>query len=206
MMEMLLVLLPLSLAHFAAVASPGPSFILIARTAAARSRAAALRMALGLGLGATTWAAATLFGLTLLFEIAPWTYLVMKVAGGLFLIWIAWKLWKHSHEPLDMTGVTARRQSAWADFRQGYLVQVTNPKVSIFFGSVFVTLMPPDPSALLQALALLSIFLIDGGWYSTLAMLFATDRVRRRYVGLKSAIDRTCGTFLGLLGLKLAMT
>ena len=205
-MEIALVLLPLALAHFAAVASPGPSFILIARTAAARSQNAALRMSLGMGLGATTWAAATLFGLALLFKIAPWTYVAMKVAGGLFLIWIAWKLWKHSDEPLDMSSITTRQQSTWADFWQGYLVQITNPKVSIFFGSVFVTLMPPDPSMALQALALLSIFAIDGGWYATLSVAFSTDRVRRRYVSMKTGIDRTCGTFLGLLGLKLAIT
>ena len=205
-MDLLLVLLPLALAQFAAVASPGPSFILIARTAAARSRAAALRMALGLGVGVTVWAAAALFGLTVLFKVAPWTYLTMKFAGGLFLIYLAWKLWKHSREPLDMTGVTARPQSAWADFRQGFLVQVTNPKVSIFFGSVFVTLMPQDPPPLLQGLAIASIFAIDFAWYSSMAVLFATDRVRRRYVGLKTGIDRTCGAFLGLLGLKLAIT
>ena len=205
-MELALVLVPLALAHFAAVVSPGPSFVLIARTAAARSRHAALRMALGMGLGATTWAAATLFGLTILFEVAPWTYLILKIAGGLFLIWIAWKLWRHAAEPLAVTGIETRPQSPWADFRQGYLVQVTNPKVSIFFGSVFVTLMPPDPSALLQFLALSSIFLIDGGWYATLATLFAVPAVRTRYIGLKPAIDRICGGFLGLLGLKLAAT
>lgn len=200
------ILLPLALAHFAAAASPGPSFVLIARTAAARSRAAAMRMSVGLGLGALFWAAAALFGLSLLFQLLPWTFLALKIAGGLFLVWIAIQMIRHAAQPLDMSAGAAPRTSALGDVRHGLLVQIANPKVSVFFGSVFVTLLPPDmPLGLLAAL-LAIIFIVETAWYLAVATVFAVPRVRARYLAFKAWIDRACGGVLGLLGLKLAIS
>lgn len=204
MSEAALILLPLALAHFAAAASPGPSFVLIARTAVARSRGAAIRMSLGLGFGALFWAAAALFGLSILFKVAPWTFLVLKVAGGLFLIWIAVQLWRHAKAPItfEAPGVAAR--SAVGDVRHGFLVQIANPKVSVFFGSVFVTLVPPEaPLALLGAL-LAIIFVVETLWYVAVSTVFAVPQVQSRYTRAKTWVDRACGGFLGLLGLRLA--
>lgn len=199
------ILLPLMLAHLAAAASPGPSFVLIARTAAARSRAAAMRMSVGLGLGALAWAAAALFGLTLLFRLLPWTFVAMKFAGAAFLIWVAWKLIRHAAEPLDMTAHPEKTTGgALADVRRGFLVQIANPKVAVFFGSVFVTLLPPDPAPGLLALLLAVIFVNETAWYLAVSGIFAIGRFRARYLGAKAWVDRACGGVIGILGLKLA--
>lgn len=204
MTEAALILLPLALAHLAAAASPGPSFVLIARTAAARSRTAAMRMSLGLGLGAVFWAAAALFGLSVLFKLAPWTFIVLKIAGGLFLIWVAVQLWRHAKTPLILAANGGPAQSAFADVRQGLLFQVANPKVSVFFGSVFVTLVPPDAPAALLVTLLAIIFMVETFWYVAVSTIFAIPQVRHRYIGAKTWVDRGCGGFLGLLGLRLA--
>ncbi|NNU80490.1 LysE family transporter [Halovulum dunhuangense] len=206
MRDAALILLPLVLAHFAAAVSPGPSFVLIARTSAARTRAAAMRMSVGLGLGAMLWAAAALFGLTLLFEIAPWTYLAMKVAGAGFLLWLGYQLWRHAPEPLDMTLAGQDGLSRTGDVRHGLLVQIANPKVSIFFGSVFVTLVPPDASVAFLAVLLALIFIVETAWYLAVSTFFAVPQIRARYLRLKAWIDRACGGVLGLLGLRLAIS
>ena len=203
-MSALLVILPLALAHFAAAASPGPSFVVIARTAVAQSRAAAMRMAVGLGLGALFWASAALFGLTLLFQWLPWTFLVLKIAGGAFLIWIAISLWRHANEPLGMADDGLMQRSWFGDIRYGFLVQIANPKVSVFFGSVFVTLLPPEAPVSLLLTLLAVIFTVETAWYVAVATVFAVPVVRMRYLKLKSGIDRACGGFLGLLGLSIA--
>lgn len=60
-----------------------------------------------LHLMAVIWAAA-LFGLTLLFEATPAPLWTLKLAGGAYLVWMAWTMWRHAAEPLDVSA-TARR-------------------------------------------------------------------------------------------------
>ena len=200
--DALAILAPLSLAHFAAAVSPGPSFVLIARTAAGVSRAAAIRMSLGLGLGAMLWAGAALFGLTLLFQIAPWTYQVLRFAGAAFLVYLGVQLWRHARQP--MPEGPAAGPARGSDVLHGFLVQIANPKVSIFFGSVFVALVPPDTGASLLAVLLALILVVETAWYVVVSAVFAAPRVRARYARAKAAIDRVCGGVIGLLGLRLA--
>ncbi|MEM8636871.1 MAG: LysE family transporter [Pseudomonadota bacterium] len=204
MTEAALVLLPLVLAHFAAAASPGPSFVLIARTSVARTRAAGIRMSVGLGLGALFWAAAALFGLSVLFETVPWTYAVLKVAGAVFLVFIGWTLWRNARAPIMLETPGVQSQPGWRDLCQGFLVQIANPKVSIFFGSVFVTLIPPDAPLSLLLCLLALIFMVETLWYILVSTLFSVPQICRRYTRAKSWIDRATGGFLGLLGMRLA--
>ena len=56
-------LVSIGLVQVLAVISPGPSFLITVRTAAARSSLDGLKVALGLGAGAITWAAAAMLGL-----------------------------------------------------------------------------------------------------------------------------------------------
>ncbi len=83
--------LSIALIHLMAAISPGPSFVMTIRTAASDGLRAALGVALGLGLGAVVWALAALFGLHLIFQLAPALLLAFKLAGAAFLVWIAWQ-------------------------------------------------------------------------------------------------------------------
>ena len=63
--------LSIALIHLMAAISPGPAFVMTVRTAASDGFRAGARLAVGLGLGGAIWALAALFGLALLFELAP---------------------------------------------------------------------------------------------------------------------------------------
>jgi len=68
--------------------SPGPSFVMVARTAASQSRANGLYAALGMGLGGLLFATASLLGLHGLLLAVPSLYWVLKIAGGLYLAYL----------------------------------------------------------------------------------------------------------------------
>lgn len=73
---------------------PGPSFVIVARNAVGLSRAHGLATALGMGLGGITFAGIALAGLyTLLFAV-EWLYVALKIAGGLYLAYIALRIWR----------------------------------------------------------------------------------------------------------------
>ena len=123
--------------HLIAAASPGPAILMAARIGVTEGRKTGVFLAVGIGLGALFWAVSALFGLALLFEIAPTVLWGFKLAGVLFLFWIALSMWRHADDPLvDPSRVTLPR-SPWSALRLGILTQLSNPKPAVFFGAVF---------------------------------------------------------------------
>jgi threonine/homoserine/homoserine lactone efflux protein len=196
-----LTLLSIGAAQLAAVISPGPSFLVTARTAVARSRGEGIKIALGLGAGTVIWAGAALFGLNVLFHAVPALFIAMKVAGALFLVWIAWQIFRHAAEPLKIDGNDA--SEGGSSFMRGFWVQLSNPKVMVFFGSIFIAMLPESPP-LWMLLALLAIVTFNEvWWYSAVALFFGSGPVRNFYLKAKAWIDRITGLFLGALGFRL---
>src|SRR5689334_9462719 len=101
-----LILATIGFVQLLAVMSPGPSFLITARTAIARSRADGLKVALGLGAGTIVWSTAALLGLHFLFRQFHWLFIGMKVAGALYLLWIAGQIFWHAADPIEMSEET----------------------------------------------------------------------------------------------------
>lgn len=186
------------------VISPGPSFILVARVAVARSRAAALASALGMGVGGVLFALAALAGLKAVFALVPSAYLVLKVAGGAYLLWLATRLWRGAREPLPAGDAQALAPSALRrEFGVGLATQVSNPKTALVYASVFAALMPAQPSAALWWLLPLAVFVVEAGWYALVALALSAAAPRAGYLRHKALLDRVAALALGALGARL---
>lgn len=194
------------LLHLIAAASPGPTILMAARIGVTEGARSGNFFALGCGLGALIWAVAALFGLALLFQVAPTVLWGFKLAGGLFLLWIALQMWRHASDPLPRTHTSPTPRSAWSSFRFGLATQLANPKPAIFFGAVFVGTIPPDATPLSVGLLLLAIFLNETVCTAGVARLFSLETSRRAYARLKANLDRAFGGIFALLGLKVALS
>ncbi|MEN9062818.1 MULTISPECIES: LysE family translocator [Ponticoccus] len=193
------------LVHLLAAMSPGPSFVVCVRTAASEGLRTALALSAGFGLGAGLWAAGAMAGLALLFELIPPLFTALKVVGGLFLLWIAIGMWRHAPEPLPQLGET-RPRSAWAAFRFGFLTYATNPKPAIFFGAVFVGLVPAETPLAARAALVAVIALNEGLWYALVSRVFSLPKARAAYARVKARIDRAFGSLIAVFGLKITFT
>lgn len=192
-------LLAIGAAQMVAVISPGPSFLITARTAVVHSRAQGVKVAAGLTAGTVVWAGAALFGLNALFQAVPVLFLVMKVAGAVFLLWIAWQIFAHAKDPLKFEGEAASSQP----FVKGLLVQLGNPKVMVFFGSIFIALLPANPPLWLLFAIWLLVSFNELWWYTVVSLFFGSGPVRTAYLGAKAWIDRVTGAFLAIVGIRL---
>lgn len=194
--------------HLAAAISPGPAVLLAARTSLREGMARGVYLSIGLGLGACIWAIAALFGLAVLFQIAPMLLTVLKAVGAAYLGYLAYKMWRHAAEPMEMTLKNTGKapRSNLGMVLLGITTQFANPKPAIFFGAIFVGFVPPHPSALTIAIILAIIFINDTGWNIIVSRIFSLERTRKGYFSLKTVIDRTFGGLLALLGLKIALT
>ncbi|MEO1197695.1 MAG: LysE family transporter [Pseudomonadota bacterium] len=208
---MTLVLVTFALAHFAAVASPGPSFVVVMRETLSRGTVFGVWCALGLGLGTLIWAAAAWFGLAALFSAVPWLYAGLKLIGAVYLLYLAIQLWRYACDPPPETNqvdiaVTRRSRGVASALRRGVLTQLANPKVAVFFGSIFLALLPPDPAPIVLAMIFVIVFVNEVGWYAFVAMVMGSPPMRRRYARLKSTIDRATAIILGGLGVRIAVS
>ncbi|WP_119303703.1 LysE family transporter [Dongia deserti] len=198
----LLTLVTIGLVHLIAVISPGPSFLVTARTAVARSRADGVKVAVGLAAGSVVWSAAALLGLDLLFREFHWLFVGVKVAGALFLLWIAFQIFRHAADPVEMNE-NVRLERARNPLLRGFLTQLSNPKAVVFFGSIFVAMLPGAAPGWMAVALLVIVTLNEVAWYSLVSMFFGSSPVRRVYLAAKRWIDRATGALLGLLGLRL---
>jgi threonine/homoserine/homoserine lactone efflux protein len=203
-MDVLVALLGLAVVHLLAVASPGPSTVLVVQTAAV-SRRRGLISAFAMMLGALAWASAALFGLQALFAQFAWLYLVFQVAGGLFLIYLAVMIWRHARDPLPEIEVMAGG-SDWQVFTRALLLQLSNPKIMVFFGSIFLSVLPHDMPAWMQATVLALVAVDEFTWFALLALTFSGSTARAFYRRAKFWIERFMGGALALLGLRLALS
>jgi threonine/homoserine/homoserine lactone efflux protein len=200
----LITLVTIGFVQLLAVISPGPSFLITAQTAVSRSRLDGIRIALGLGAGTLVWSSAALLGLNALFRLHHWLFVGMKIAGALFLLWIAIRIFRHARTPVEMAetnGEAAKRNP----FVRGFLTQISNPKVAVFFGSIFVAMLPRDVPGWMVAALIAIVTANEILWYSLVALCFGSGPVRRGYLAARAWIDRVTGAFLGALSLRLLM-
>ena len=194
------------LIHLAAAISPGPSFVVALRVAAAEGFRVAAALALGFGCGALLWATAAMAGLALVFQVMPPLFIALKVVGAAFLIYLALQMWRHAGEPMAQPDAAAAPRSAWAAIRFGFLTFASNPKPAVFFGAVFVNLIPAGTPLGWKLAILTAVFVNETLWYLVVARVFSLPRPRAAYARAKAWIDRGFGTLLALLGLKIALT
>lgn len=183
----------------AAMAAPGPAFLLVLRNSIADGRRAGILTGIGLGLVAALWTGAALLGLAALFEIVPWLYSALKIGGALYLIYLAWGMWRDAAKPLDEPSATTRRRA----FRSGVIVNLANPKSVLFAGAVIVVIFPAGLSATDGLLIVTNHLLIEICVYTAMAYGLSTPPARSAYLRLKVWADRMAAAIMGALGLRL---
>ena len=203
-MDYVVALLGLMVVHLLAVASPGPSTVLVVQTAAL-SRRRGVISAFAMMLGALAWAGAALFGLQALFAQFAWLYRVFQVAGGLFLVYLAVMIWRHARDPLPEIAALAGGSDRQV-FTRALLLQLSNPKIMVFFGSIFLSVLPHDMPAWMQATVLALVAFDEFTWFALLALTFSGTTARAFYRRAKFWIERFMGGALALLGLRLALS
>ncbi|KIG03064.1 LysE family translocator [Caballeronia concitans] len=185
---------------------PGPSFVLVARNAIGLSRADGLATALGMGLGGIVFGGVALAGLYTVLLAVEWLYIALKVAGGLYLLYIASRIWRGAAQPMSMPADgTPHARSASKCFWLGLTTQLSNPKTAIWYGSIFAALLPQHPPLWCYFVLPPLVFGIEFGWYTIVALCFSSRRPRELYLRAKKWIDRIAATMIAALGLRLIL-
>lgn len=172
----------------AAVAAPGPNFLVVTRIALLRGRGAALTAVGGIVLGTTIWGLAGLFGVKSLFAAAPMLYRVLQLAGAWWLIVVGVRAIRGSFAQPALPAVAGT-----AGWRQGLVTSLSNPKSALLVASLFTALLPPDAALSTGLIAVAEMAVISLAWYAGLSLLVSTAAVAAMFTRLGPWIDRVAG-------------
>ena len=186
--------------------APGPDNVFVLLQSAMRGRGAGLRVVLGLCTGLIGHTAAVAGGLAALFAASATAFAVVKWLGALYLAWLAWLAFRAPAGDVD--GGPAAPGDGWAMYRRGVLMNLTNPKVAIFFLAFLPQFADPARGPIwtqivaLGALFIAATMLVFGAiaWFAGSIGLWL-----RRSPGARVALNRTAGAVFLLLALRLSL-
>ncbi len=187
--------------------APGLDTALVLRTAAAEGPKSAARAALGVVMGCLTWGAAAALGLGALLAASELAFTVLKWAGAAYLVWLGLGLLfkPRSRFELELAGgAPAPNGRNW--LRRGYLTNLLNPKVGVFYISFLPQFLPAHvPAAPFIFLLALLHALMGVAWFGLL--IVATRPVARalKRPSVVRRLDRLTGLVFVSFGVKLAL-
>jgi threonine efflux protein len=211
-MSYLLPLGGLALANFLGIISPGPAFVMVTRAAAGKSRGAGFGLAMGVAIAATSWAAAASFGIAVLMAKFSSIYGMVQLAGGAYLIWLGISAWREAGGKIpghaaDGNAATSPGPNGIArSVLVGAMLSLGNPKIVIFFSSIFVALLPAHAPLWVRLAAVAIVGLQEVTWYTMVAFLFSRPRAQTVYRRLSKWVERVMGTVLIGFGTRILTT
>lgn len=199
-------LLAFSAAAALLTVTPGLDTALVLRTAAVDGPKRAALAGLGIIAGCLVWGAAVALGLAALFQASQLAFTVLKWAGAAYLVWLGLNLVLKPRESFDVEGVAPAGGGDFAWMRRGFLTNLLNPKVGVFYVSFLPQFLAEGVPAgpFIFALACLH-GLMSVAWFAALIAATRPIAGALRRAAVVRWLDRlTGGVFLGF-GLRLAL-
>ncbi|MBI2011271.1 LysE family transporter [Candidatus Daviesbacteria bacterium] len=206
-MEYLPIILTVALIHLLAVMSPGPDFIMITRNSLVYSRKTGVYSAIGLGLGILVHVTYSLVGIGLLISQSIVLFNFIKYLGAAYLIYIGYKSLTAKSSKLALDDQNKKEDiSKLAAIRMGFLTNVTNPKVTLFFLSLFTLVINPDTPLFVKLFMGLEMAVVTSAWFILVAYFISHDLVKSRLNKIQHHAERFIGIVLIALGIKVALS
>lgn len=198
-------LLTITIIQLLAIMSPGPDFAIICRNSLVYSRRTGLYSALGISLGIIVHVTYTLVGIGLIISRSIVLFSAIKFLGAAYLIYIGYKSLK-AKPNVKIDSIKSKQDlSRLQAIKIGFITNILNPKVTLFFFSLFTQVISPNTSASLRALYGLQMFVFTLGWFSLLAVIISHPVIKNRFLSVSHYIEKTMGVILIALGVKVAL-
>ncbi len=139
--------------------TPGPDNVFVLTQSALHGKLSGLVVMFGLCTGLLVHTGAVAFGVAVIFQASALAFTLLKVVGASYLLYLAWQTFRASPEQIHMKG--DQQRSLGTLYRRGIIMNVTNPKVSIFFLAFLPQFADPERGSIsLQMISLGCIFIV----------------------------------------------
>lgn len=195
--------------YFAAVVTPGPSFLFMSRLSLRGRRVEGAGATVGIAFATTVYALMAMTGLAWVLDQARWLAWSVQILGGLYLIYLGLQAWRSSLTNPDAKAsdfnLEDRRRNFWSGFRMGALVAWSNPKGVLFFVSLYAVAIPVDASLLTKGVILAGGTTMELVWNTLVVVVLSGPKMSQFYNRAAKWIERCIGTVLAYFGLRLIL-
>ena len=195
-------------AYFIAVASPGPAVIALINTSMTKGRKAGIAFATGIMTGSLVWSVLSAIGLAAVIAAYAELLIVIKIAGGLYLLYLAWKAFKNAAASTEDSGNAAvlKAETLGRLYLNGFLLHVTNPKAIFVWISMVSLALPAGAPATIMGVFIGGCLIIGLASLNVMALMFSASPVVIAYRRARRWIEGAMAVFFAFAGFKLLTT
>jgi len=187
--------------------APGPDNIFVLTQSALHGRKAGILVTLGLCTGLLVHTAAVSLGVAAIFQTSALAFNILKIAGAMYLLYLAFQAFRAGAAKLDETG---KETLVWRKlYSRGIIMNITNPKVAIFFLAFLPQFADPSRGSIT-----IQMLMFGGLFIGSTLLIFGTVAWFAGFLGewLKGSakaqiiMNRVAGTVFSGLALRLAVS
>ena len=178
-------LLLFALATLLLTASPGPGVLYVTARAIAQGRRAGFTSMFAIESGELVWLVAAATGVAAVLSASVGALTVLRFAGAAYLIYLGVQRWRHAE---DVT--SPRPERLGRVFVQGFITQLVNPKVAVFFVAFLPQFLTPNEPIAPQVLVL-GVIYIAVALTVDVSYVLAASAIGRRFLRSPMAQKRT---------------
>lgn len=202
-----------------AVMAPGPNLAMTLRNSLSYSRQSGIYTAVGLAAGNCVHVTYCLVGIGVIISESILLFNAIKWLGAAYLVYVGIKslqaqrrestgfpnnsaIQNPHHSPFQQTHYLSR----FASIRIGFLTNLLNPKVTLFFLALFTQIIQPTTPLFTQAVYGLTMVALEFIWFALVAIVISQRSIKNRFLAISHWIERITGAILIALGLRLAVS
>ncbi len=201
------ILLAFTLTSILMSLSPGPSNLYVMARSIAQGVQGGLVAAAGLGVGSLIHVTAAVLGLSVLFSHSPMLYMIVKLVGALYLIYLGISYWRSQSEPDSEDSAASVKKTKTMPlkrvFIQSIIVEVTNPKTALFFIALLPQFVVPESGPVALQLFVLGMIATFTALPCDILVAVSSSKVSRWLLKHKNAQgiqDKVSGSILFGMG------
>lgn len=195
-------------AFLLAIASPGPNILAIIGTSMSVGRPSGLALAMGVAGGSVVWAVLTVIGLSALLATYATALVAIKIFGGLYLLWLAYKSLRSaaSRHDIEAQQLSGGRRTPGGYMLRGFIIMMTNPKAALAWVAIISLGLTPDAPFWVGIVIVVSTSASSAIIHALYAYAFSTRFMVGMYSRARRYIQATLGAFFAFAGIRLLMS
>lgn len=187
--------------HLMASISPGPDFVVVSQKTLHHGRKAGVFCGAGVCVGLLFHISYTVAGLTTVLGYSACIAQGIGLLGGSYLVFLGYKSINGSFSKQEVTLCKEENDiAAKSAFRSGLIVNIFNPKASVYIISLFSIVISPTLDSEKLLVVIISIILVQMAWYLVFIFIVTLPRVRVIFDRNVYFIDRLLGLLMVLMG------
>lgn len=194
-------------AFLLAIASPGPNILAVMGTSMGIGRSSGMALAMGIACGSFTWAMLTAFGLSAIIAGYAPALIGIKIAGGCYLLYLAYKAFKSAASKHELSAklLDGSQRTRLGYALRGYIIMMTNPKAALAWVAIIAIGLKDGAPIWVAAFIVLGTFILSVIIHALYALAFSTPAMVKLYSNARRKIQFTFGAFFTYAGLRILL-